>query len=85
MAEVTAPQEWVEVYAASGIAATTEIYIQNKGNFEVYVFAGAEPAADARVGWMLGTGDVVQIAAGESEVWARVTRERASTLYVQVV
>jgi hypothetical protein len=85
MAEVLATQGWTEVYAASGISSAISIYIQNKSGLEVYVFAGAEPAAGSLVGWMLMMGDVVQIETGEAEVWVRTERQPTAPLYVQAV
>lgn len=64
-------QTWTEVYAGTGIAASTAIYIQNKGEALVYVSPGSEPTANSKVGWLLQMGDTVQIPAGSSTVYAK--------------
>ncbi|HKX55741.1 MAG TPA: hypothetical protein VJN01_06560 [Xanthomonadales bacterium] len=64
-------QTWTELYTASGVASTTAVYVQNKGADELFVFVGAEPTANSKVGWLLQRGDTLQVAAGAAEIWAK--------------
>lgn len=77
-------QTWTEVYAGTGIAATTAVYIQNKGDALVYISPTSAPAANSKVGWLLQKGDTVQTAAGLATIYAR-TGDGDSMLFVLAV
>ena len=73
MPEVTnSTTEWIDLYAASGIAPGTKILIQNKSNgYALVLEASSLPDTNNRTGRMLFMPDEIQVDAGSPGVYYR--------------
>jgi hypothetical protein len=60
---------WRDLYTLSGIAVGTQIIVQNVGNAEIRLFAGAAPPATANEGIPLPVYTAAQNDIGDSGAW----------------
>lgn len=64
--------EYTELYAASGIQASSSVMIQNKTNGHVYIqYNDSKPASGSHDGFIILEMGVWTVPAGNQKIWAR--------------
>lgn len=79
IADVVLNYTWKDINAATGIAAGTEIIIQNKSPRPIFVWLGASAPTTPNAGFRIDTGGTSTVDAGEPKVWVFGT----GNIYIQ--
>lgn len=69
--DITLSGSWVDVYAATGIAVGTAIYIQNKSSSQALIYIKSTAPTTTSDGYAMVQFETIFIDPNESGVWAK--------------